>query len=176
MIFQKTSIDNLLLIKPELLEDGRGYFTRTFCVKEFGKLNISFEILQTSISYTKPKGTLRGLHFQIAPFEETKIVQCLKGCIFDVVIDLRPGSKTYGNHETFELNGQYKHMLYIPRGVAHGFQTLTEDCEVLYYMSEYYSGEHARGIRWNDPKFNIQWPLKNPILSDKDQSWPEYKL
>ncbi len=176
MIFQKTSIENLLLIKPELSEDERGYFTRTFCVKEFGKLDISFEILQTSISYTKTKGTLRGLHFQIAPFEETKIVQCLKGCIFDVVIDLRPGSKTYGNHETFELNGKYKHMLYIPRGVAHGFQTLTEDCEVLYYMSEYYSGEHARGIRWNDPKFNIQWPLKNPILSDKDQDWPEYKL
>lgn len=176
MIFQKTSIDNLLLIKPELLEDKRGYFTRTFCVKEFGKFNISFEILQTSISFTKLKGTLRGLHFQIAPFEETKIVQCLKGCIFDVVIDLRPESKSYGNHETFELNGKYKHMLYIPKGVAHGFQTLTEDCEVLYYMSEYYSGEHARGIRWNDPKFNIQWPLKNPILSDKDHNWPEYKL
>lgn len=176
MIFQKTSIDNLLIIKPELLEDIRGYFTRTFSVEELGKLNISFEIVQTSISYTKQKRTLRGLHFQIAPFEEAKIVQCLKGRIFDVVIDLRQGSKTYGKHEVFELDGKYKCMLHIPKGFAHGFQTLTEDCEVLYYMSEYYSGEHTRGIRWNDPKFNIQWPIKNPILSDKDRNWPKYKV
>ncbi len=172
MIFKKTKIEGLYIIEPELKVDERGYFTRIFCQEELVKTGLSFNVAQINQSLTKKKGTIRGMHFQKPPKAEDKIVQCLKGAIYDVVIDLRPDSSTYSQWVAEELSGQNKKMFFIPKGFAHGFQALVDNCEVQYFVSEFYSPEYARGIRWNDSRFNIQWPIKNPILSKKDKNWP----
>lgn len=172
MIFKKTKIEGLYIITPELKYDARGFFTRIFCQKEFEKIGLQFKIVQASLSMTRRKGTIRGMHFQKQPYAEDKIVQCLEGEIYDVAIDLRNNSPTYGQWVAEELSGENKKMFSIPKGFAHGFQTLTDNCEVLYFMSEFYTPELATGVRFDDPLFNISWPIKNPMLSEKDKNWP----
>jgi len=171
MIFHKTKIEGLYIIEPELKTDERGYFTKIFCKEELVKQGLVFDIVQANQSLTKKKGTIRGMHFQREPKAEDKIVQCLKGAIYDVVIDLREKSSTYGQWVSEELTEENKKMFFIPKGLAHGFQTLVDDSEVQYFMSEFYSPEYADGVNWKDPSFNIKWPIKNPFLSEKDQNW-----
>lgn len=168
----KTPIDGLYLIEPEPRIDDRGYFARIFCTEELDKAGIQFPIVQANHSFTKQKGTIRGMHFQSEPKSEGKIVLCLRGSIYDVAIDLRSTSPTYLQWFSVELSETNKKMLYIPKGFAHGLQTLTSDCLVQYFMSEFYSSDHAKGVRWNDPKFNIKWPIYSPFLSEQDKSWP----
>lgn len=172
MIFQKTKLDGLYIIESEPKMDDRGYLMRIFCEDELKKNDLGFKIVQASRTLTNKKGTIRGMHFQQPPKEEDKIVQCLRGAIYDVAVDLRTNSKTYGQWVAEELSENNKKMFLIPRGFAHGFQTLTDDCQLLYFMSEFYSPEYASAVRWNDPSFKIKWPLKNPTLSEKDKNWP----
>ena len=175
MIFHKTKINGLYILEFEPMEDSRGYFVKVFSEKEFKKNKINFKINEVNKSFNHKKGTLRGLHFQKKPKAEGKIVQCIRGKIYDVALDLRPSSKTYGAWESIELSSSDKKMLLIPKGFAHGLQTLTENCEVVYFMDGFYSSEHASGVRWNDPTFNIKWPLKISNLSEKDKNWPLVK-
>lgn len=175
MIFKKNRLDGVCLIQPELKDDKRGFFTRIFCKDELKKNGLRFNIVQANRSLTKNKGTIRGLHFQREPHGEDKIVTCTGGSVYDVVVDVRPHSKTYGQWVAEELSSDNKHMLFIPKGFAHGFQTLSSDCAMLYFMSEYYAPDYATGIRWDDPVFNIRWPIKNPSLSEKDKNWPFVK-
>jgi len=175
MKFIKTKLGGLYIIEPELIIDDRGYFMRTFCEKELKINHLEFSILQTNQTLTKEKGTIRGMHFQKSPKAEDKIVQCLRGAIYDVAIDLRIGSPTYGNWVAEELNESNKKMLLIPKGFAHGFQTLTKNCEIQYFMSEYYEPKYASGVNWSDIMFNIKWPIKKPILSERDKNWPFIK-
>lgn len=176
MKFKKTKINGLYLIEVEPIIDDRGFFARTFCQNDFSKKGITFNIVQSNLSLNKIKGTLRGMHFQKSPKAENKIVQCLKGNIYDVVIDLRPDSPTFNQWVAEELNDQNQKMFLIPKGCAHGFQTLTNNCLIQYLMSEFYSPKNASGVRWNDPIFNIYWPLKPTIMSEKDKNWPLLKL
>lgn len=171
MIFHKTKIKDLYIIEPELKVDERGYFARIFGQDELKKIGLNFKIVQANRSLTLKKGTIRGVHFQKEPRAEDKIVQCLRGRVYDVAIDLRKDSPTRGQWVAEELSEDNHRMFYIPKGFAHGFQTLTDNCEMQYFMSEFYSPEHASGVRWDDPVFNITWPLKNPELSEKDKNW-----
>jgi len=175
MKFIETKIKGLYVIEPELKIDKRGYFTRIFCKKEFARIGFNFKIVQVNRSLNLKKGTLRGMHFQKPPKAEDKIVQCLKGAIYDVAIDLRKNSPSYGQWLAIELNEENKKMFFIPKGFAHGFLSLADNSEVLYFMSEFYSPEYESGVRWDDPFFNIKWPIKNPILSEKDKNWPLIK-
>ncbi|OGN32509.1 MAG: dTDP-4-dehydrorhamnose 3,5-epimerase [Candidatus Yanofskybacteria bacterium RIFCSPLOWO2_02_FULL_43_10b] len=168
----KTKIEGLCVLELEPIQDRRGFFVKVFSEKELKKNKIDFKIREVNQSFNLKKGTIRGMHFQKAPKTEGKIVQCLKGRIFDAVIDLRPQSKTYRQWLTMELSDKNKKMILIPKNFAHGFQILTDQCEVQYFMSEFYSPEHASGLRWNDPAFNIPWPLKVSNISEKDQNWP----
>ena len=172
MKFHKTKIEGLYIIEPELKIDERGYFTRIFCKEELGKIGLDFNIVQISQSLTKKKGTIRGMHFQKTPRAEDKIVQCIRGAIYDVAIDLRQGSPTYGQWIAEELTEDNRKMFLIPKGFAHGFQTLTDNCEVQYFTSEFYSPEHSSGVRWDDPFLRIKWPIKNPFLLERDKKWP----
>ncbi len=172
MKLRKTDIPDVCIIEYEPRSDDRGSFVRIFCEQELAAGGISFPIVQANLSLNTKKGTLRGLHFQRSPKAEDKIVQCLKGKIYDVVLDLRPNTGTYGKWLSYELSESALRSIYIPKGCAHGFQTLTDYCEVLYCMSEFYSPEHYSGIRWDDPRFGITWPIANPVLSRQDQSWP----
>jgi dTDP-4-dehydrorhamnose 3,5-epimerase len=171
MKFKETKLKGLYIIELEPKIDERGYFMRTFCENELRKNSLQFTIIQVNQTLTKKRGAIRGMHFQKPPKAENKIVQCLKGAIFDVAIDLRENSATYGQWVAEELTEDNKKIFLIPRGFAHGFQTLTDNCEVQYLMSEFYSPEQASGVRWNDPSFNIKWPIKNPVLSEKDKTW-----
>ncbi len=175
MKFTATKIQGLYIIEGEPRADERGYLMRTFCQDELAKNGLEFNIVQANQTLTKAKNTVRGMHWQLAPKTEDKIVQCLRGTIYDVALDVRPDSPTYGQWVAIELSGDNKKMFLIPKGLAHGFQTLTDNCEVQYFMSEFYSPEHASGVRWDDPFFNIKWPLANPSLSEKDKVWPLIK-
>ena len=168
MKFLETKLKDLFIIEPEKSEDGRGSFYRIWDKKIFQENGLNDNLVQISISFNKKKGTLRGMHFQTKPFEESKIVRCTKGKIFDVVIDLRPESKTFMNWASFELDSNESKILYIPEGFAHGFQTLEDNTEIVYQISNWYSPEHASGLRWDDNKFQINWPIQNPIISKKD--------
>jgi dTDP-4-dehydrorhamnose 3,5-epimerase len=170
--YHETSLAGAFVIEPERIEDDRGYFARTFCEEEFGKHGLNPRVTQCSVSQNRRRGTLRGLHFQKAPAEEAKVVRCARGAIFDVVVDLRAGSPTFGRWfaETLsELNGW---MMYVPEGCAHGFQALSDGVEVAYQMSTTYRPDLSVGIRWNDPVLGIAWPLPDPILSDRDRALP----
>jgi len=175
MKFTPTSIAGAYLVQLERIEDVRGFFARSWCREEFKSQKISSDLVQCNISYNTKKGTLRGMHFQTDPKAEDKLVRCTLGSIYDVILDLRPESPTHLKWEGFELTSQNRDMLYIPKGLAHGFQTLEDETEVFYQMSEFFAPECASGVLWNDPAFNIQWPLTSPIVSDKDQSYPSYK-
>jgi dTDP-4-dehydrorhamnose 3,5-epimerase len=172
LIFTEIVLKGAYIIEVEPIVDERGLFARSFCMREFEKYGLNIRMAQCNISFNEKKGTLRGMHFQIAPYEEAKLVRCTRGAIYDVIIDLRPQSLTFKQWFAVELTSLKHKMVYIPEGFAHGFQTLEDDTEVFYQMSEFYSLELARGVRWDDPSFGIVWPLPNPILSEKDISYP----
>ncbi len=174
MIFKETRLKGAYLIDLERREDERGFFGRSFCQNEFAKHGLKINIAQCNISYNKNKGTLRGMHFQLPPKAEAKLVRCTRGRIYDVIIDLRPGSATYCQWEAIELTANDYSALYIPEEFAHGFQTLEDDAEVFYQMYEFFAPEYASGIRWDDPVFSIAWPIRNPIISGKDRSYQFY--
>jgi len=173
MIFQELNLKGVFMIEPEKKEDERGFFTRFWDKKEFEKKGLKSNILQSSFSFNKKKGTLRGLHFQISPFEERKMVSCTKGKIFDVILDLRKKSETFAQWKSVELNSEKHQMLYMPEGFAHGFQTLEDNSEIFYQISQIYSPSHAKGILWNDKTLRINWPLTPTIMSDRDLSFKE---
>lgn len=176
MIFTPTEIDGMFLITLEPHEDERGYFARIFCQNEFHKAGIDdFNIVQVNQAFTKDKGVVRGLHWQTAPKLEAKFFQCLNGEIYDAVADVRQDSKTFGKWVGTELGSDEKKLLYIPKGVAHGYQTLKENCRVEYMVSEFYSPDTEKGIRWNDAFFNIKWPLTPSFVSEKDSNFPDFK-
>lgn len=168
----ETKIKGLYIIEPELKTDERGYFTRIFCQEELAKARLDFKIVQANRSLTFKKGTIRGMHFQKEPRAEDKIVQCLRGRVYDVAIDLRKNSLTYSQWVAEELSEDNKRMFYIPKGFAHGFQTLTNNCEIQYFVSEFYSSERESGVRWDDQFYKIKWPLEVSNISDKDKKWP----
>jgi dTDP-4-dehydrorhamnose 3,5-epimerase len=172
MKFTQTPLNGAWIIDPEPHGDERGYFARVFCRKEFEAHGIEADVVQSNVSYSQHAGTLRGMHFQKAPAEETKLVRCLRGALLDVIIDIRPDSPTLGQYFSVELTTENKRMLFVPRGFAHGFQTLSDDTEMLYMVSEYYTPEAEGGHRYNDPAFGIKWPLPVSTVSDKDASWP----
>ena len=174
MFFTETRLKGSFVIEPELLEDSRGFFARTWCQQEMKEQAINPRLVQCNISFNKAKGTLRGMHFQVAPYEEAKLVRCTRGAIYDVIIDLRPESPTFKQHCTVILAAHNYKMLYIPEGLAHGFLTLEDNVEVFYQMSEFYSLEHARGVRWNDPAFGIAWPLNPSIISERDRNYSDF--
>lgn len=173
MKFTETFIKSVFIIELEKFEDKRGFFARTWCEKEFKEHGLNPKISQISISLNKKKGTIRGMHFQLPPSEEAKLVRCSRGAIYDVIIDLRPQSKTFKKWFSAELTSKNHKMIYLSEGCAHGYQTLEDDTEVIYHMSVPHFSELYRGIRWDDPTFEIKWPItENIIISDKDKSYP----
>jgi dTDP-4-dehydrorhamnose 3,5-epimerase len=174
MTFTETKLSGAFLIDVDRKKDIRGYFARVFCVEEFRAKGLNTQVVQCSISFNRLKGTLRGMHWQAPPKAEAKLVRCTHGAIFDVIVDLRLQSPTRLQHVTVELSEDTARMLYIPEGFAHGFQTLVDDTEVFYQMSEFFAPECGRGARWNDPAFEIAWPLLDPIMNDRDRSWPDF--
>ncbi len=176
MKFIQTKVLGVFVIEIESKGDERGFFARIFCREEFRKAGLNPCIQQISISFNKKTGTLRGMHYQRKPYEEAKVVRCTAGCIYDVALDLRQASPTFRNWIGLELSAEKRTMLYIPEGVAHGFQTLCEGCEVLYQMSRPFHPASAAGVRWDDPAFQIEWPdCKNRILSQRDRDFPDFK-
>ncbi len=174
MNFYPTELPGAYLISLEPSRDSRGYFARTFCVNEFATRGLETNFPQHSVSFSKNKGTLRGMHYQAAPYGEAKLVRCIRGAVLDVIIDIRVESPTYRRCQQFELSMMNDHQLYIPKGFAHGFQTLTDDVEVSYLISTPYHASMARGIRYNDPAFAIVWPLPVTVISEKDLCWPDF--
>lgn len=176
MVFTDLEIKGLKFISLQKLEDSRGFFSRSFCQNEFKNIGIDFTIKQTNISYNKFKGTIRGMHYQLSPFEEAKIVICVQGSIKDYVIDIRPESPTYCKWISIELRSDEYSSLLIPKGFAHGFQTLEDNTVVYYLMNEFYNPDAAMGIRWDDKLFNIKWhDPQNFIISEKDKNYPDFK-
>jgi dTDP-4-dehydrorhamnose 3,5-epimerase len=174
MNFTQTPLHGAYLITLDKKVDERGFFARAFCQSEYRDRRLNSSVVQTNISYSKEKYTLRGFHYQVEGAEEAKSIRCIKGAILDVIIDLRKESPTYCQHYAIELTDENKAMLYVPEGFAHAFLTLKPDTEVLYMVSQFYLPDHERGIRWNDPYFNIQWPTSQPILSKKDANHPDF--
>lgn len=172
MKFVPTSFEGAFVVEPELLEDERGCFARSFCRDEFVSHGLDPAVVQCNISFNNRRGTLRGLHYQIKPHEEAKLVRCTQGAIWDVIVDLRENSPTRYRWFAAELTAENRRALYIPRGFAHGFQTLSDKSEVFYQMSEFYHPESARGVRWDDPVIGITWPVDTPVLSPRDMSYP----
>jgi dTDP-4-dehydrorhamnose 3,5-epimerase len=174
MIFTETKLQGAYVIEFEPIEDERGFFGRTFCRNEYEKFGLNPRIAQCNLSFNRAKGTLRGMHYQAKPHEEARLVRCTRGGIYDVILDLRPDSPTFKQWVAVELTAENHTMLYVPEGFAHGFQALENETEVYYQMSEFYAPQYARGVRWNDPAFGIQWPAKEPILSARDRSFPNF--
>lgn len=174
MRFLETDLHGAWLIDLEPLCDDRGFFSRTFCAKEFTTRGLETNFVQHSLSYSAARGTLRGMHFQAPPHGEVKVVECARGAIWDVIIDIRPQSPTFGHWRSFELTAENRRHLYIPAGFAHGFETLCHDTEVRYLISAFYEPSAASGLRYDDPAFAIPWPLPVAAISDKDQVWPDF--
>jgi dTDP-4-dehydrorhamnose 3,5-epimerase len=174
VIFIPTALSGAFVIEPEPASDSRGLFARTWCRRELAAQGLDTELAQCSTSFNKRKGTLRGMHYQAAPFAETKIVRCTRGAIHDVIIDLRPDSPTYTRHLAVVLTAEDRKALYVPKEFAHGFQTLQDDTEVFYQISEFYSPEHSQGVRWNDPVFGIVWPDDERTMSERDCGYPDF--
>ena len=175
MVFIETKLQGAYIIELEKIEDERGFFARTFCQREFEAHGLNPRLPQCSTSFNKKKGTLRGMHYQVAPYGEVKVVRCTAGAIYDVAVDLRPDSPTFMQWMAVELTEDNRKAFYIPAGCAHGFQTLVDNAEVHYQISEFYRPEAAKGIRWDDPAFGVQWPLQEGlILSERDRSYSDY--
>lgn len=172
MIFYELAIEGSYLIEPEKKEDERGTFARSFCSDEFRKRGLADQFVQSNISWNRKKGTLRGLHYQQAPYGEAKLIRCSRGAIFDVLVDMRPHSPTYRKWAGKELSAKNNFLLYVPEGCAHGFETLKDDTEVLYQSSCSYTPHAERGLRWNDPSLSIDWPLPATTVSLKDCNHP----
>ena len=175
MNFTETRLQGAFIIEPERREDARGFFARVFCVDEFGAHGLEINLVQCSISFNKQMGTLRGMHFQTFPHEEVRLVRCTTGAVYDVVVDLRPDSPTFKQWMAEVLTSENRRMMYVPRGFAHGFLTLENNCEVLYQMSEFYHNENAGGVRWNDPAFGIEWPAQVKLISERDRTFKDFK-
>lgn len=174
MKFIETKLKGAFIIELERLEDERGFFARTFCQREFEEYGLNPKVVQCNMSFNRKKGTLRGMHYQAFPYEEAKLVRCIKGAIYDVIIDLRPNSIAFKKWLAVDLTEQNRRMIYIPEGFAHGFQTLRDNTEIFYQMSEFFRPEYARGVRWNDPAFEIGWPIEDPIISTNDLQHKEF--
>jgi dTDP-4-dehydrorhamnose 3,5-epimerase len=174
MQFQSTNLRDVCLVQVEPARDSRGFFARTFCVDEFAHHGLETSFPQHSVSFSRRRGTMRGMHYQRDPYGEVKLVRCTRGAILDVIIDIRPDSPTYRRWQEFELSSTNGHQLYIPKGFAHGFQSLSDDVEVSYLISTRYRPEAACGIRYDDPAFAIAWPLPVTEISEKDLFWPEF--
>ncbi|HKW64935.1 MAG TPA: dTDP-4-dehydrorhamnose 3,5-epimerase [Candidatus Acidoferrum sp.] len=175
MEFLKTKLPGVFEIHIEAKPDERGFFARTWCQNEFESEGLAGTLVQCSLSFNKRKGTLRGMHYQVVPHEETKLVRCTQGVIYDVVLDLRPNSTAFKNWIGVELTAEKRNMIYVPQGCAHGFLTLEDRCEVLYEMSEFQHAESARGVRWDDPAFQIKWPATVEVISERDRNYPNFQ-
>lgn len=172
MKFEETELAGAFVIELEPIRDERGFFARAWCAKEFESAGLTTVHAQTNFSYNGRAGTLRGLHYQLPPHEEVKLVRCIRGSIFDVIVDLREESSTYGRWVGVELSADNRRMFYVPAGFAHAFQTLEDDTEVLYQVNEFYTPGAERGLRFDDPAIGIRWPREVSVISDKDASWP----
>jgi dTDP-4-dehydrorhamnose 3,5-epimerase len=196
MIFTETELKGAYLVEIEKNEDDRGFFARSYCAREFEAHGLNPKVVQCNISFNRNKGTLRGMHYQVSPFREAKLVRCVRGAVYDVIVDVRANSATFCQWFGIELTSprfalradcsqltsdcaqlaSYCRMLYIPEGFAHGFITLEDNTEVFYQMSEFYAPESARGFRWNDPVFGINWPLEPSVISERDRSHPDFNV
>lgn len=174
MTFRESKIAGAFEIDLERKFDDRGFFARSWCKREFEDQGLDSKLVQCSISFSTSRGTLRGMHYQTAPFAETKLVRCTQGAIYDVVLDLRPGSATFREWIAVILTAESRNMIYVPKGCAHGFLTLQDQTEVFYQMSEIYNPESARGVRWDDPAFQIVWPDSVEAISERDRSYPDF--
>ncbi|TMQ21367.1 MAG: dTDP-4-dehydrorhamnose 3,5-epimerase [Candidatus Rokuibacteriota bacterium] len=172
MIFRETTLEGVWLVEPEPLSDDRGFFARTWCRREFEARGLNPALAQCSVSWTRARGTVRGLHYQARPHEEAKLVRCTRGAVHDVALDVRRGSPTFGRWIAAELSADNHRMLYVPEGVAHGFQTLADDTEVFYQISETHDPGSERGVRWDDPGCAIAWPLAPVTVSPRDAALP----
>lgn len=176
MIFKEAEIEGAYIIELNKHEDKRGFFARSYCENEFKDEGISFSPVQANIGYSRNKHTLRGLHYQVNPHAEAKLVRCVKGKLYDVIVDLRQDSRTYGEWTGVVLDSDNHTMFFVPEGCAHGYQTLADETEISYMVSAFYEPDAERGIRWNDPAFDIEWfNTENLIISEKDQNWPDFK-
>jgi dTDP-4-dehydrorhamnose 3,5-epimerase len=174
VIFTPSTLAGAFIVQPEERADERGFFARTWCEEEFAGRGLDPRVAQCSVSWSARRGTLRGLHYQAAPFGEAKLVRCTAGAIFDVILDLRPGSPTYLLHQALTLTASNRTMVYVPPGVAHGFQTLEDGTEVFYQMSVAHEPSAARGVRWDDPAFGIAWPPAERVISGRDRGYPDF--
>ena len=175
MIFTPAGIDGVFIIELKKIEDERGSFARTFCKAEFEDHGLTSVFVQGNTAVSRRKGTLRGVHYQKEPYAEAKLVRCIRGGAFDVAIDLRPESQTYCQWFGVELTADNNRLLYIPEGFAHGYQALADNTELFYLVSQFYTPQAEQGVRWNDSRFNVTWPITDAIvLSDKDRSWPDF--
>lgn len=174
MKFTETPLKGAFVINLEPRGDDRGWFARFFCQREYDQHGLCRDIIQANTSFSKYKGTLRGMHYQLAPKAEDKIVRCLRGALLDVIVDVRPDSPTFLKHYSLELTAENRTMLFAPKGFAHGFFTLVEDTEAFYLVTESYSPQHERGLRYNDPKLGIAWPFEPVVISDKDRAHPDF--
>ena len=174
MQFTETQLPGVFVIELERHEDDRGWFARTWCREEFAKHGLPVEMAQSSISHNARRGTLRGMHFQMAPHAEAKLIRCVAGAVHDVALDLRPDSPTFKQSFATELSVENGRALFLPEGIAHGFQTLADDSTLHYQMTVPYVVEASTGVHWNDPAFDLEWPVAEPILSERDQAWPDF--
>jgi len=172
--FHPTPLKDAYTIEIERRGDERGFFARAFCTNEFSAAGLTPTFVQVNNSLSAKKGTLRGLHYQLPPRAEVKVVRCLRGALWDAILDLRPDSPTFGKSFGAELNAENRLMMYVPRGFAHAILTLADDTEALYFVSEFYGPEVERGVRWNDPNFSISWPIEPSEISAKDAKWPDF--
>jgi dTDP-4-dehydrorhamnose 3,5-epimerase len=175
VIFAETKLKGAYVVEPERIDDERGFFARTFCQVEFEKYGLNPQLVQCNISFNKNRGTLRGMHYQLPPKAEAKLVRCTSGSIYDVIVDLRSDSSTFQQWVSVELTSENRRMVFVPEMVAHGFLTLADDTEVFYQMSQFYDRESARGIRWNDPAFGIRWPQPPVVISERDRAYPNFR-
>ncbi len=176
MTFTETPLSGAYIIDIVKIEDERGFFGRSFCRREMEEHGLTGEIMQANTSFSHKRGTLRGLHYQVAPYQESKLIRCVRGAIYDVIIDLRPGSSTFRHWTSVELSQENYRMFYIPEGFAHGYMALTDNAEVYYNVSAFYSPGAEKGIRWNDPAFKISWPFEPELISEKDMQHPDWAL
>lgn len=176
MLFTQTPLQGAYVIEINKIGDDRGFFGRSWCRKEMQQAGLDTDMAQINTSLSRQRGTLRGLHFQLAPFQENKMIRCTRGAVFDVIVDLRPESPTFRQWFGIELTADNHKALYSPKGFAQGFITLQDDTEITYFASEFYAPGKDRGVRYNDPQFGIQWPLPPVVISDKDQNWPDFSI